>query len=69
MKAVCIMDIRFSNLLTVGKTYEIVSSFEFKDELWCKYIDNFGLLSRAKQHRFKPLSELRKEKLQKLSKV
>ena len=68
MKAVCIHNNGRELFATIGKTYEIVGSgiFSHNNQPYYAFIDNRGKVIKTININFKPLSEVRKEKLLKL---
>jgi hypothetical protein len=64
MKVKCIKNKRITNWLTIGKTYELI----IQNKLFYQIIDNTGDRRYYPKEYFKPLSEIRNERIDKLLK-
>jgi hypothetical protein len=66
MKIICIKNIGYERHLTIGKTYEVIN-ISINDDYFIIDDDNDGCWLYRKSY-FKPLSEIRNEKINKLLK-
>ena len=63
MKVKCIDNKYFEKYLTIGEIYDVISIDHEGDYKLC---DNYGEQGYYYKYRFKPLSEIRNEKIDKL---